>query len=172
MNAVTGLYENRGKAQKAIEQLKGLGIQDENLYILSQQEAGKVSGLIDAHSESGAIKGVFVGALIGGTIGLIMGLTVIPITFTEISLLISGLVATLGGMAVGSFLGALYGARMAHNPKLQYKQQLANHEAVLLIAKTAPQHETEALQILKDTEGEYVDVHELDMEQFNVMARK
>lgn len=172
MKAITGLFENRTEAQKAIELLKAKGLAVQNFFILSPQEAGKVSGLINTHSETSAFKGVFIGAATGGVIGLVLGLTIVPITFTEVSLMISGLVAALGGMAIGSFLGALYGSRIASNPKLQYKQQLAGREAVLLVAQTSPENEAQALQMLEEINGDYVDVHEVDTEEFNKLVRK
>jgi hypothetical protein len=168
MKAVISLYQDPEKAKRAVEKLRRIGFGEHNLSLLTRAEVSKVSKLIVTKPEASAATGSLTGLGVGSLLGLLGGVTVVPISGAEISMFVSGLMGTMGGGAIGAYLGGLYGERASTNIEYELKEKLANeHDAILVVVH--PENEarqTEAINILEETEGEHVDVYELNEEEF------
>ncbi len=171
MKAILGLYKNDENAQKAVERLRDAGFGENDLSMLTHATAGKVGELLVMEPERSAATGSLIGLGVGSALGLLGGVTIIPISGTEISLLVSGLMGTAGGGAIGTYLGALYGERSSTNPEYEFKEKLANEDAFLLIAHSDDEFsQSLAIDIMKETEGEHVGVYEVDVQEFEQLT--
>ncbi len=156
---LVGVFEERGAAEQAIDELKRAGFRDDQIgYVVRervllqtaqpQEEAGALSKLMNLKTGERATAGAITGGVIGGLLSV------------SASLLLPGLgavfaggvlTATLGGMALGAvsggFLGALVGEGVPEEDARYYASKAeAGH--TIVIVRTDEQRQ-EALQILQ-----------------------
>lgn len=103
---VAGLFERRDAAEKAVDDLKEIGCDTDDISLLTRQDDGDI---VD-QTESKAGEGAAVGAAIGGVGGLLVGLGVLAVPGVGPLLAAGPLVAALTGAAAGAAAGGLIGA--------------------------------------------------------------
>jgi hypothetical protein len=173
IRAVLGLYQNLEHVETTVERLKKEGFYEKNLILLKRTSASKVGELLITKPEKSAALGSLIGLGVGSILGLLAGLTIIPLAGVDISLLVTGITGTIGGAAMGTYLGGLYGERASTYHEYEFKEKLANDDALLLIAHPNDKNRQKiAVDIMKETKGEYVGVFKLDEEEFNQLSSK
>lgn len=105
MNTVAGIFQTRGDAERALEQLRGLGLSDEQLSLLSPgaQEAQSERDVPTSDTEQPGM-GNALGGLVGGAMGAASGMT---LGAAAASLLVPGVGPVMAAGLVGA---ALFGA--------------------------------------------------------------
>ncbi|HEX8458002.1 MAG TPA: hypothetical protein VF656_11950 [Pyrinomonadaceae bacterium] len=105
MNTVAGIFQTRGDAERAVEQLRGLGLSDEHLSLLSPGASdAPVDGDVPTSDTEQPGMGNALGGLVGGTMGAASGMT---LGAAAASLLVPGVGPV---MAAGIIGAALFGA--------------------------------------------------------------
>ena len=119
INRITAVFQNRNDAERAVEELRGLGVTNEHVSVVARHEdnAGLTGGVAttggtgaigthDAHDADDGRKGVLAGAGVGALLGL--GAALIPGVGPFIS---AGVLSTtLAGAAAGSVVGGVSGS--------------------------------------------------------------
>lgn len=72
---VSAVFDSREEAERALSQLRSVGIRDDAISIVGRSESGDGGGLTEGHDDdgvnkSGAVKGALGGAAAGGLLGL------------------------------------------------------------------------------------------------------
>jgi hypothetical protein len=101
MKIITGLFDTRDEAHKAVEALEEAGIPSQDISIIGPQRE---------ESTSGTSEGAAVGAAVGGVGGLLAGLAAFAIPGVGPLVGAGWLAATLLGAAAGGVAGGLLGA--------------------------------------------------------------
>jgi hypothetical protein len=99
---VPGVFGDRSSAEAAIEELRNLGLTDDDLGV-AVPEPGRY--VIEQHAEEEAVKGLAEGAAFGAPIGAIAGLGLMAVALGA-----AGLTVGLGGLLVGVGGGAGWGS--------------------------------------------------------------
>lgn len=109
MKTVTGLFDSYADAQIAVSQLRALGIEHDEISLVSNNAdaSHKVDGDNDVAEDAG--KGAGIGAVVGGTGGLLAGLGMMAIPGVGPVVAAGWLVATLAGAATGAVVGGAAG---------------------------------------------------------------
>jgi len=119
---VTRLFDNYGDAERAVAELRQLGIAEGDVSLVANNERGEHShrvrdGKPDTAGEEAAEdagKGAGIGAIAGGAGGLLAGLGMLAIPglgpVVAAGWLASTAVGALGGAAIGGAAGGLVGA--------------------------------------------------------------
>jgi hypothetical protein len=109
MKTVTGLFDSYADAQTAVSQLRALGIEHDEISLVSNNSdnSHKVEGDNDVAEDAG--KGAGIGAVVGGTSGLLAGLGMMAIPGVGPVVAAGWLVATLAGAATGAVVGGAAG---------------------------------------------------------------
>jgi hypothetical protein len=107
---VTGVFETRADAQRAVMELERRGFRADEITMMVADKVGREGWAVD--SKSKAPEGAAVGAATGGVIGaLIAGLTSVGVVATGgVGILAAGpLVAALAGAGAGGGAGGILG---------------------------------------------------------------
>ena len=111
-SAVVGVFEHRGPALRAAEELRQAGFADEDIGVVVRH--GDVSdnpdtpkGDTGTRMEEGAVGGVVAGGVAGGVLGALATLLIPGVGPVAAA---GMLAATLGGAALGATTGGLLGA--------------------------------------------------------------
>jgi hypothetical protein len=109
MKTVTGLFDSYADAQTAVSQLRSLGIEHDDISLVSHNgdDSHRVDHDNDAAEDAG--KGAGIGAVLGGAGGLLTGLGIMAIPGVGPVVAAGWLVATLTGAATGAVLGGAAG---------------------------------------------------------------
>lgn len=104
MNTVAGIFQSRSDAERAIENLRALGLSDENLNLLSPGAGTQVETDVPTSDTEQPGMGNAVGGVVGGAMGAAGGMT---LGAAAASLLVPGVGPI---MAAGLLGAALFGA--------------------------------------------------------------
>ncbi|MBB4570752.1 MULTISPECIES: hypothetical protein [Rhizobium] len=114
MATVTGLFDQRGDAERAVEQLEDAGISSDNISIVSRTGEGRKVEEQGNKAAEGAGAGAGVGAVAGGAGGLLAGLGMLAIPgvgpVVAAGWLVAALAGAAGGAVVGGAAGGIVGA--------------------------------------------------------------
>jgi hypothetical protein len=152
-STVVGVFEDKGKAERAIERLRDAGFDASNIGYAGHGEASAVTDAdakdVTAGAASGAVGGGVVGGVLGAlAAGLIPGVG--PIIGAGI------LAATVGGAAAGAaaggLLGGLTGLGVSEDDAKYYESEFKSGRTI--VAVKAEGRFDEASRILRD-EGAY-----------------
>lgn len=135
---VTGLFMNRGDAERALDALLKAGYRRDNVSIMMTDTAlTRHFGSKD--TKGNVAQGVGVGSLVGGSIGAVLaGIAAAgtAVAFPGIGLIVAGpiaaaLVGAGAGGAAGSLVGAIAGAGIPEDRAKLYEQGLREGGMVL-----------------------------------------
>lgn len=155
-------FENGDSAEQGMQALSELNLsEDQMMLIASSDDPALREALPEAPAESAA-QGALVGTAVGGVLGLLGSISLVPITGLG-SLFASGLVGSVSGVTIGSYLGAIYNARFASEIELKAKDILADGGVLLLVdEKDLPQESHEIEKLMKDQGALLAEVYEID----------
>jgi len=143
--SIAGIFENRADAERAVEDLKGAGFDQNKIGLVTQdKQANKqMAEEHGTHSTEGAVAG----GLIGGTAGALLAATgalVIPGVGPFLS---AGILATsLVGGAAGWLVGGLAGLGIPREEAQYYEERV--HGGATLVTVDAAGRDAEARQLL------------------------
>ncbi|PQV63443.1 hypothetical protein B1R32_1114 [Abditibacterium utsteinense] len=134
-NRVSAIFNDRAQAQQAVTALMGMGVNEQNMSIVAQQNqggAGAGSGQAAANEAAdaagdvtkGTVAGMGVGALFGIAAALIPG---VGPFITAGTLLTTALGAVGGGAVAGAVVGGTTGAISSTLARAGYNEHEANH---------------------------------------------
>jgi len=143
--SIAGIFENRADAERAVEDLKSAGFDQNHIGLVTQDKQAnqQMAEEHGTHSTEGAVAG----GLIGGTAGALLAATgalVIPGVGPFLS---AGILATsLVGGAAGWLVGGLAGLGIPREEAQYYEERV--HGGATLVTVDAAGRDAEARQIL------------------------
>ena len=146
MEVVTGVFESRETAEKAVSQLRSLGIPDKRFGVLSPGSKPETveRGVPVTDTEEpgmgkamGAAVGGAMGAASGATLGLAVATMAIPgvgpvIAFGMVGAALLGLVGAAAGSAVGDTVEEELGEGIPHEDVYLYEDALRHGNSVVI----------------------------------------
>ena len=164
MEVVTGVFEARDDAERAINQLRSLGIQQDKIGLItpgSRPETVERSVLVTDTEEPGmgramgAAVGGAMGAAGGATLGLAAASLAIPgvgpvIAFGMIGAALLGTLGAAAGAAVGDQLEEQLGEGVPHEDIFLYEDAL-RHGRSVVVAYVDDDRADEARDVIKDS---------------------
>jgi hypothetical protein len=147
MEVVTGVFKSRDDAEKAVNQLRSLGIPDQRIGILSpgSQSADSVErGVPVTDTEDpgmgramGAAVGGAMGAAGGATLGLAVASLAVPgigpvIAFGMVGAALLGIVGAAAGSAVGDTVEEELGEGIPHEDVYLYEDALRHGNSIVI----------------------------------------
>jgi len=110
-NLVSAVFDNQMEAERAVTELRGLGVRDDHLSLIAQHDGKTTSHDGGGHEATEKAGGLIKGALGGGAVGAILGIAALAIPGVG-PLAAAGAIAASAvpeGMAIGAGVGALTG---------------------------------------------------------------
>ncbi len=171
MQAVTGVFSSRDKADKAVNELRNLGIPEKRLGIVAPGSAPErlEAGVPVTDSEApgmgramGAAVGGAMGAAGGATAGLAVASLAVPgigplIAFGMVGAALLGVVGAGAGSAIGDTVEEGLGEGIPHEDVYLYEDSLKHgHSIVIAYAQEGDQADR-AAEILTDAGAEDLD---------------
>src|SRR5918996_6209272 len=168
MEVVTGVFKSRDNAEKAVNQLRSLGIPDQRIGIIAPGSASadtveKGVPVTDTEDPGmgramGAAVGGAMGAAGGATLGLAVATVAIPgigpvLAFGMIGAALLGVVGAAAGSAVGDAVEEELGEGIPHEDLYVYEDALRHGKSVL-IAYVDDDQEDRAREILNNAGAE------------------
>lgn len=110
--AVFGIYPDQLTAEDAVDTLKDAGFRTTDISVLFPDNQGTKDFAHEKHTKApeAAVTGGSSGAIIGGALGWLAGIGALAIPGAGAFIAAGPLMATLGGIGVGSAIGGLTGA--------------------------------------------------------------
>lgn len=147
MEVVTGVFKARDDAEKAVSQLRSLGIPDNRIGILSPGSTSDQveTGVPVTDTEEpgmgkamGAAVGGAMGAASGATLGLAVASLAIPgvgpvVAFGMVGAALLGLVGVAAGSAVGDTVEEELGEGIPHEDVYLYEDALRHGNSILIV---------------------------------------
>ncbi len=170
MEVVTGVFEARGDAEKAVNQLRSLGIPQEKIGLItpgSRPETVERGVPITDTEEPGmgramgAAVGGAMGAAGGATLGLAAATLAIPgvgpvIAFGMLGAAVLGIVGAATGAAVGDKLEEQLGEGVPHEDVYLYEDAL-RHGRSIVVAYVEDDREDEAREVIEQSGAADID---------------
>lgn len=155
---VTALFESMKDARSLVEELRGFGIPDQDLSIIS---SGKHYGedqykdldqsLVHDYKHY-AEEGMETGAYIGGTGGFLVGLGSVVVPGVGPLLVVGGLLAaTITGVAAGGVAGGLVGSLMdlkVPKERAEFYDEGVKRGRVLVVVKASAQNVSQVADLI------------------------
>ena len=172
MEVVTGVFRSRDSAEKAVSQLRSLGIPDERLGVLtpgSVSEQRLETGVPVTDTEEpgmgramGAAVGGAMGAAGGATLGLAVATLAIPgigpvIAFGMLGAALLGTVGAAAGSAVGDTVEEELGEGIPHEDLYVYEDSLRHGKSVLIAYVDDEDKADEAREVVENAGAEDIE---------------
>lgn len=165
MRTVLGIFDDKGHAENAINDLKTNGYNPKDISVImkNRDEAERIHHDTGSNVGKGAVSGATAGGVIGGIAGLLIGIGAITIPGIG-GLLIGGPIASalgitgatattaegiLTGALAGGLLGALVGLGIPKEQAEVYARKV-QEGAILLAVPVRNNDEMEAMRFLED----------------------
>ncbi len=146
---IVGLFRDRDSAQCAVENLRGLGLGDDQIGFAMRDQENIATNQSDDKTGSNAAGG----AVAGGVLGAILGAAA-ALLIPGIGPVIAGgiLAAALGGAAVGAIAGGLIGALTSMGvPEEEARYYDQEFQAGnIVVSAQAGSYASEAIQVMRD----------------------
>lgn len=170
MEVVTGVFESRDDAERAVNQLRSLGIPEERIGLLapnSRPESVEASVPVTDTEEPGmgqamgAAVGGAMGAAGGATLGLAAATLAIPgvgpvIAFGVVGAAVLGAVGAAAGAAIGDTFEEQLGEGVPHEDVFLYEDAL-RHGRTIVIAHVDDDREDQAREIIEKSGAADID---------------
>ncbi len=145
---VVGLFHSRSDAEKAVMELKRAGFRDDHVSLVGKHVEGEVRE-DDTMAGTGAATGAAVGAGTAALVSLGMSFGVIPVIgpILAVGPLAAALISAAGGLAAGTFIGALVGLGIPEHEARYYEGEVKSGR--YLVAVKAETRCNEAWAILE-----------------------
>ncbi|MEX2578629.1 MAG: hypothetical protein WD342_06190 [Verrucomicrobiales bacterium] len=153
---VTGVFNTRVDATRAIQMLEEKGFQDSEISLLMSDSVGEDFQIKDS---SKMPEGLAAGATAGGVIGaLVAGLTAVGTIATGGGLLIAGpLVAVLAGggagAGVGGIIGGLTGAGMTEHEAKLFADEIEDGRILVAVHCSSDERKDTAEDVFEVADG-------------------
>lgn len=171
MEVVTGVFESRDTAEKAVSQLTSLGIPDKRFGVLSPGSKPETveRGVPVTDTEEpgmgkamGAAVGGAMGAASGATLGLAVATMAIPgvgpvIAFGMVGAALLGLVGAAAGSAVGDTVEEELGEGIPHEDVYLYEDALRHGSSVVVAYADDGEQADRARDVMENAGAEDVD---------------
>jgi len=171
MQAVTGVFSSRDNADKAVNELKNLGIPEKRLGIVAPGSAPErlEAGVPVTDSESpgmgramGAAVGGAMGAAGGATAGLAVASLAVPgigplIAFGMVGAALLGVVGAGAGSAIGDTVEEGLGEGIPHEDVYLYEDSLKHGRSIVIAYAEEGDQADRAAEILNDAGAEDLD---------------
>ena len=172
MEVVTGVFKSRDHAEKAISQLRSLGIPDQRIGILSPGSASAdrvETGVPVTDTEDpgmgkamGAAVGGAMGAAGGATLGLAAASLAIPgvgpvIAFGMVGAALLGLVGAAAGSAVGDTVEEELGEGIPHEDVYLYEDALRHGNAIAIAYAEDGEQADRAKEVMNNAGAEDIE---------------
>ena len=172
MEVVTGVFESRDNAEKAISQLRSLGIPDQRIGIItpgsgSADTIEKGVPVTDTEDPGmgramGAAVGGAMGAAGGATLGLAVATLAIPgigpvIAFGMVGAALLGMVGAAAGSAVGDTVEEELGEGIPHEDVYIYEDLLRRGNTVVVAYAEDDDQEDRAIEVLDQAGAEDIE---------------
>lgn len=138
-STIVGVFEDRGRADAAIRDLRAAGFRDDQIGVVSRRIEGETFGETsdsgDTHADSGALTGALAGAGLGALAGLGILAGIIPIVGPAIVGGTLGVILTnaAAGAAVAGLAGALIGAGIPEDEATYYESELKAGRTIVTV---------------------------------------
>lgn len=131
-NRVTAVFDNHASAEQAVNALRNLGVNENNLSIVARNNNGAGNGSAGAAEASDAAGDVTRGTLAGAGVGTLFGIAAALIPgvgpfITAGTLLTTALGAVGGGAVAGAVVGGTTGAVASALARAGYDEHEANY---------------------------------------------
>lgn len=163
MEVVTGVFKSRDDAERAVSQLRALGIPEKRIGIVSPGTApeGETSVLVTDTEEPGmgkamgAAVGGAMGAAGGATLGLAAASLAIPgvgpiVAFGMVGAALLGLVGAAAGSAVGDTVEEELGEGIPHEDVFLFEDALRHGNTVVIAYTDDGDQEDRAEEVLNE----------------------
>lgn len=160
MNTVLALFEPEA-IRPALETLSANGFGSDELAVVSLP--GHIPDYLMGEAQSAAGEGMAVGAATGGLMGILGTLAASTIPGLELTV-VSGLLGTAAGGAVGAYLGGLYTMRAETQDEIDLKDALDAGEVLLLVHTTEARAER-AAELLAAAGGRHVETQTIPKDE-------
>jgi hypothetical protein len=150
--AVVGVFEDRGRAEKAIDELHHAGFAEPDVGLVTRQgvtEARTATGVLEENAGTGAAAG----AVAGGAVGVLAGVGAVvaglipgvgPVLAAGI---LAGVIGGAAGAALGTFAGPFIALGFSEDEARRYERALGEGRTVVVVS--APGRTAEARAILE-----------------------
>jgi hypothetical protein len=166
MTPTVGIFFDRASAERAVGNLRAVGLSPQNLHLLVPGEEPLVSKMPTSEAEQPGI-GKAIGGVLGGAVGVASGAEIgaaaaasalLPVAGPAIAIGIVGAVLlSLGGAAVG---GALENALVKGLPRDElflYEDALRRGYVIVVVTPADPEERERAVAVLEGSGAESVD---------------
>ena len=172
MEVLTGVFKSRDNAEKAISQLRSLGIPDQRLGIIAPGSASadtieKGVPVTDTEEPGmgramGAAVGGAMGAAGGATLGLAVATLAIPgigpvIAFGMVGAALLGMVGAAAGSAVGDTVEEELGEGIPHEDVYLYEDALRHGNSIVVAYAEEGDQEDRAKEVLNNAGAQDID---------------
>ncbi len=172
MEVVTGVFKSRDNAEKAVNQLRSLGIPDQRLGIIAPGSASadtieKGVPVTDTEDPGmgramGAAVGGAMGAAGGATLGLAVATLAVPgigpvIALGMVGAALLGMVGAAAGSAVGDTVEEELGEGIPHEDVYLYEDALRHGNSVVIAYADDGEQEDRAKEVLNNSGAEDID---------------
>ncbi len=171
MEAVTGVFRSRDDAQKAVDQLRSLGIPENRIGVLSPGSAPEQieTGVPVTDTEDpgmgkamGAAVGGAMGAASGATLGLAAASLAIPgigpvIAFGMVGAALLGVVGAAAGSAVGDTVEEELGEGIPHEDVYLYEDVLRQGNSIVIAYPDDGEQSDRAKEVINNAGAEDID---------------
>jgi len=157
--AVVGIFEDRLKAEDAVDALEQAGFQHDRIgYVIRGHDAvagGMITDASGTKDGKGAIAGMVTGGMVGGLLAAAIAV-VIPGVGPAVAggILASFFGGAIAGTAVGGIVGALSGLGMSEEEAEFYDHHFRSGKAIVAV-KAGPRA-TEAAELLRRFGGQHI----------------
>src|SRR5215207_2429508 len=167
MEVVTGVFQSRNDAEKAVNQLKSLGIPDNRIGLLtrgSTEEQRENVPITDTEEPGmgramGAAVGAGMGAAGGATLGLAVASLAVPgigplVAFGMVGAALLGAVGAAAGSAVGDTVEGELGEGIPHEDLFIYEDVLRRGQSIVIAYPDDGEQTEKAADVLEEAGAE------------------
>src|SRR5215213_8378874 len=172
MQAVTGVFKSRDEAERAVDQLRDLGIAEKEIGVLSPESSTErlETGVPATDTEQpgmgramGAAVGGAMGAAGGATLGLAVATLAIPgvgpvIAFGMVGAALLGVVGATAGSAIGDTVEEELGEGVPHEDIYLYEDALRHGSSVVVAYAETDEQSDKAEEVFTNSGAEDLDV--------------